>query len=228
MTKTVGLVIDTTAHDLGLGLFWEGGKRTVYQKPRPRRQSDLLFPTLTGLFKKARLTPADLGFIAVNNGPGSFTGVRVGVSAARAIAQGLSKPLVGVSGLEALARKAAERRRPGSHVAAVKPALRGEVYFALYQVRAGGRLGTLVRPRWDSLEAFLKMCRRQSNPPSIAGHPRHDVVLPLEAVFEAALERYRKKDGYPWPYERVHPVYLQPSWAERKNTRYDKDKQARF
>ena len=105
------LAIETSASHLGLGIYrYRPGAARVRPLAesfvrRPLQQSEALFPTLTAMFRRLRKSPSVLDAVAVNVGPGSFTGVRVGVSSARAIAQGLNLPLVGISGLEALAMK---------------------------------------------------------------------------------------------------------------------------
>jgi tRNA threonylcarbamoyladenosine biosynthesis protein TsaB len=99
----------------------------------------------------------DLDAVAVSVGPGSFTGVRVGVAAARGLALALSVPAIGVSTLHALAL-AAREEHPGRPVMAVIDAGRGEVYVAV-EDEAGEPLGApvsmphaqaaaLVRPGW--------------------------------------------------------------------------------
>ena len=63
-------------------------------------------PAIEEVFTKASLQPADIDAIAVSEGPGSYTGVRIGVTMAKTLAWSLQKPLVGVSSLKALAANA--------------------------------------------------------------------------------------------------------------------------
>ena len=70
--------------------------------------SKRLMPTIESLFKQVNRTPKELDLIAVAEGPGSYTGVCIGVTVAKVLAWTLNKPLVGVSSLEILARNIKE------------------------------------------------------------------------------------------------------------------------
>ena len=117
---------------------------------RPGHAMQLL-PLATRLLDDAGLAFADLDRIAVGVGPGTFTGLRIGVATARALAQGTGAELAGVSTLRALAANAA-----GRPVLAVLDARRGEAFVAEYdadgaEVRQPAavtpdRLATLARP----------------------------------------------------------------------------------
>ena len=87
-------------------------------------------PAIDELCRQAGWSVADLTGVAVDRGPGLFTGLRVGLATARAIAAARASPGVGVTSLEALAH--ACRRRTGLLVPVVD-ARRGEVYWALYR-----------------------------------------------------------------------------------------------
>jgi tRNA threonylcarbamoyladenosine biosynthesis protein TsaB len=94
-----------------------------------------LHPAMERMLKAARLKPRDLGLVVVGTGPGSFTGMRVGVAAARALAFALRIPVAGVCSYDALAA-AAPADAPA--VACVRDARRGEAWFALYGPATGG------------------------------------------------------------------------------------------
>ena len=89
-----------------------------------------LIPVIDAALETAGTTYADLDAIAVSVGPGSFTGVRVGVAAARGLALALAIPAVGVSTLDALADEA-RGAHPGRRVLAAISAGRGQVYALL-------------------------------------------------------------------------------------------------
>ena len=95
---------------------------------------------------------AALGGVAVSIGPGSFTGLRIGVSVAKGIAFARGIPLVGVPTLEALALHAAEadRTRTGTRLLAALDARRDEVYCQLFEVTESGPV-----PLWDARDMTL-------------------------------------------------------------------------
>ncbi|MCP1170122.1 tRNA (adenosine(37)-N6)-threonylcarbamoyltransferase complex dimerization subunit type 1 TsaB, partial [Limimaricola sp. ASW11-118] len=94
------LAIDTSAAHCAAALRLEG--RTLARvEPMAKGQAERLMPFLEELLASEGLGFKDLAAIGVGCGPGNFTGLRIGVSAARGLALGLSIPAVGVSGFEA-------------------------------------------------------------------------------------------------------------------------------
>jgi tRNA threonylcarbamoyladenosine biosynthesis protein TsaB len=89
------------------------------------RHAEKLLPMVAAVMKESGLTFWDLDKIAVAKGPGSFTGIRIGLAAARGLALATSKPLVGVNSLEAIAHGVCSQ---GRAVLAVLDAKRGQVY----------------------------------------------------------------------------------------------------
>jgi len=87
-------------------------------------------PAVQGLLARHGLSPTDLDGIVVEVGPGSFTGVRVGVATAKALALGLSRGIVGIGSLDALVVACGSTDDP---ILALRDARAGEAYFALYR-----------------------------------------------------------------------------------------------
>lgn len=91
--------------------------------------SQRLLPMLQAMLEAAGLTVKDMDMIAVVNGPGSFTGLRIGIATAKGLAEGAKKPLLTVSTLEA---EAYAVRGMGGYICPLLDARRNEVYTALY------------------------------------------------------------------------------------------------
>lgn len=103
--------------------------------------ADALLPVIEDMLDQAGRRKQDLGAVGVTTGPGSFTGVRIGVATAKALAWGLGCDLVGVTSLAAMAA-ALLAENPGSELAVpVLDARRGEVFAGVYR-----RVGSWVKP----------------------------------------------------------------------------------
>ena len=149
------LAIDTCAQGtLALGRA-DGGTLTILGEaeiPAKRNSSDLL-PALRGLLEEHGIAPGQLDVLVVTSGPGSFTGVRIGLSTVKGLAEALEKPVVAVSRLAVLAAKAGAQ-------AAAFDASRGEFYFGGYVVGAAEKLlsGEEMAARARELGSALAVC----------------------------------------------------------------------
>lgn len=103
-----------------------------------RKHSQNIMPMIDSLFESLGMDISEIDVFAVTVGPGSFTGLRIGISTVRAFAQALNKPVVGVSTLEALAYNFANA---SDTVISMLDARRDEVFYAVY---ANGN--TLMEP----------------------------------------------------------------------------------
>jgi tRNA threonylcarbamoyl adenosine modification protein YeaZ len=128
VSAAYGLAIHTSSPELGLAIAdVSGGPIRGQQWGLGREVSSLLHQTLAEFMPPQ--TWADLAFVAVSQGPGSFTGTRLGVVLARTLAQQLDIPLFGISSLAAMAATAPAT---AGSVAVQMPAQRGEIYGAIY------------------------------------------------------------------------------------------------
>ncbi len=125
------LAIDTTAEFGSVGLIGEspGGDSIAAELPihAPDGFGPLIFDAIASLLKRNRVELREVTRFAAASGPGSFTGVRVGLAAAKGLAEVGGKPIVAVSNLQALASFGSRARR-----AVLLDARRGEVYAAVY------------------------------------------------------------------------------------------------
>ncbi len=116
------------------------------------RHSEILMPTIEKMLRRARITPDSLEMIAVGLGPGSFTGLRIGLAVAKTMAWTLKIALVGVDSMEAVARAA---RYCDGRVAVLADAKRSNCYAALYEMK-NGSCRSLLAPSLLSLGEFLE------------------------------------------------------------------------
>jgi tRNA threonylcarbamoyladenosine biosynthesis protein TsaB len=133
-----------------------------------RRHAEDVTPMIDFVVKRAGLGLNELAAVAVNVGPGLFTGMRVGIASAQALAYALSLPLVGVDGLAAMA--AAVPAATASHVDIVVPTIdarRSEVAWATHRVNSGGAqvradMARVDAARVGSIEDLLVAIRERA------------------------------------------------------------------
>jgi tRNA threonylcarbamoyl adenosine modification protein YeaZ len=124
---SVLLAIDTAAPRLALAVLRDGDRVDTHVEDMATGQAERLFPALEELLSRAGVTYTDLTRIAVTTGPGSFTGLRIGLSAARGLGLALSIPVVGIPSLLALSLVA-----QCDPVAVLLDAKRGEAYVQTF------------------------------------------------------------------------------------------------
>lgn len=129
------LGIDTSNQAMSVALVDQDSliiEKTVNIK---RNHSIQLMPAIEALFHEARWSPKDVDRIAVASGPGSYTGVRIGVTVAKTLAHTLGAELAAVSSLHVLAGNG--EQIPDSFIAPVFDARRGNIYTGLYHYQNG-------------------------------------------------------------------------------------------
>jgi len=134
------LGLDTSTTTGGVAIISEQRLIANYQLDVTLTHSARLFPALEAVLHDAQLTFKEINGIAVSIGPGSFTGLRIGVAAAKSLAYLNKIPLVGISTLDALAYPFIQSQRL---ICPILDALRGEVYTAVYQT-ANGNLEKII------------------------------------------------------------------------------------
>ncbi len=137
------LAIETATDTVGAGLIRSDGGSAERIHVGGRAHAELLVPTIEEVCAASGCTIGDVDAIGVDVGPGLFTGLRVGVATAKALAQALGIGVLGASSLDVLARAAAERMETGGaeRVVSVVDARRGEVFAAAYRFDEGESSG---------------------------------------------------------------------------------------
>jgi tRNA threonylcarbamoyladenosine biosynthesis protein TsaB len=136
------LAFDTALAACSAAVWSDGAILAARLERLDRGHAEALMPMVEAVRTEAGLAYEDIDRLAVTVGPGTFTGLRIGLAAARGLALAIARPLVGVTTLEALAAGVSEDERQGRSVLAVIDARRGEVYAQTFD--AG--LAPLVPP----------------------------------------------------------------------------------
>lgn len=212
------LAIETATPGASVALA-DGRDAVAYAARVDRRgHNEFLVPAIDFCFDQVGWLPADLDGIAVDVGPGLYTGIRVGLATAQALGASLGVPVIPVSALDALALDAATGRR---HIWAVVDVRRGELAVASYRPVPGGVVKDtgveLVDP--DGFRARL-----ESDPSDTlvvgeveavgtgvlrglhrakTGRPRYPSARAIAEIGAGRLER----DDVPHP-EEIRPLYL--------------------
>ena len=222
------LSIETATLAGGVALMDEAGLIAEYRLHVEARHSERLLSAIDRLLYDSGTSVADLGAIAVSIGPGSFTGLRVGLSTAKGLAMGSGRPLVTVPTLEAIA---ALFPYSNALIAPMLDARRQEVYWALFDTREG-RPVRLHPEEAASPDAALASIGHLDQPVLfvgegaeryrellLAGRPGRALFPPKALQFPSAagvaeLGLAKLKDGEVHLPEEVIPFYLRASTAE--------------
>jgi tRNA threonylcarbamoyladenosine biosynthesis protein TsaB len=129
------LGLETATPQVGCAFGDEEGPVASFHLSQGRRHAETLAPAIDFLCRESGIGLDSVGVIAVDVGPGLFTGLRVGVATAKAMASALGVPVAGLSSLDLLAYP---HRRSAGLIASVVDARRGEVFWALYRAVPGG------------------------------------------------------------------------------------------
>lgn len=220
------LAVDTTTQFLCLGFYGED-KLYEYNLELGRRHSELLVPTISRALRALDWQLEDIDYFACGLGPGSFTGVRIGLAAIKGFAFALNKPVVGISTLDIIARNAKES--DAAYIMPIIDARRNLLYCSLYKKEKGGL--RRIRPY---LLLSEKEFLREAKPKSIilgdaaalykekilknikgAAISSRDYWYPqARHLIALALERI-KKEKFDNPFK-VKPIYLYPKECQIK------------
>lgn len=128
------LAFESSAKPASVALMRDGQLLSQYFQCSALTHSRTLLPMAEDMLKNAELSIEDVDKFAVAHGPGSFTGIRIGVSTVKGLAWASNKPCTGVSTLEAMAWNGAAA---GGYVCPVMDARRSQVYNAIFEIKDG-------------------------------------------------------------------------------------------
>lgn len=180
-TLATNILILDTASGAGHVALSTGGKLHAQRAlSTPRQQAEQIFPAIAAILEERELRLADLQAVAVSTGPGAFTSLRVGLTAAKSLAEAAGLPLIGISSMAAVARLA-----PGFPTAILLPASRGEFFLSVASMEPLGAIDPL--PREPSLSE-VELVRPESWLSGLAAPPRY-VLSPSAELLDLAAER---------------------------------------
>lgn len=159
MNKTI-LAIDTATEACSVALL-HNGQISSLDELSPRTHTQRILPMVDELLAKAGLSLKQVDALAFGRGPGSFTGVRVGVGIAQGLAMGANLPVVPVSNLLTMAQAAYEKTG-ATNVVALIDARMNEVYFAQYE-RVGQCWQAIVAEQVCSPEHAISQIQPKDN-----------------------------------------------------------------
>jgi tRNA threonylcarbamoyladenosine biosynthesis protein TsaB len=239
---TVVLALDTTTPTGSVALIEDDRVDEERRGDPSRTHAERLPGEILSVLDARGLRAGDVDLFAVASGPGSFTGLRIGIATIQGLAFVHRRPVVGVSALDALAWAAADRATPDTLVAAWMDAHRREVFSALYRVAEAApfaldRLAEIDAAAVGDPSATLARWMARGASPSVFvgdGALRHEAVIraggakdavivsppPLAGVI-GRLARARAQAG-----QAVTPAGIRPLYIRRPDAEIARDNQA--
>ncbi len=227
------LAIDTTALTSSAAIvFYDGCKSpgsakiiALSQLNTSAKHSEAMLPMIESMLKSAKMSISDIDMFALSEGPGSFTGVRIGVSLIKGLAFGTGKPCVGVSTLDALARNLSGY---DGVICPVMDARRSQFYTALYRGKSklteddcisadslreliiqNGSQAVLVGDGAELAERLI----------ALDGVKRVSELLVYQNAYSVAVcaaEKFQNNKNLDFSDSALSPVYLRLPQAERE------------
>lgn len=208
------LCIDTSSKLCGVGIFENEKSIDKIELNNGLTHSETLMPILKQILEKNSLVLKDFDLIAIDIGPGSFTGIRIGVATAKAFSDSLTIPCVGIDSLEILAYQIKEP----SIVCSAIDCKNDNCYFALYELRNNEyvileapsaktkqEVTDLLDSKYSNKE--IKFVGDAFSSKSLFNH------LSVENLNLAALKKFTRNNFHG---EEILPLYLKKSQAERQ------------
>lgn len=177
----IWLGIDTANTPLSVAIVKDGAILAEVNSSMAVNHSLRAMPVIEELFETVQLKPKDIDAIAVSEGPGSYTGVRIGVTIAKTLAWTLKKPLFGVSSLKVLAGNAVYF---DGLICPIVDARRNNVYAGVYEF-VNGELTANAEDGHFAIEDLLDVLAKKERPVLFVGK---DVAMHEELIVEKLKE----------------------------------------
>ncbi len=221
------LAFDSSAKSASVALLRDGVLLGQYFQNSGLTHSRTLLPMAEDLLKNSELKMSDIDLFAISVGPGSFTGIRIGVSTVKGLAWALDKPVCGVSTLEAMANLG-EIAGENALICCAMDARRAEVYNALFEIK-NGKISRLCEDRAIAISDLFSEIEATGREPYFVGDGAqlcHNYFTENGKNSRLAPEIIRNQNAYGVALsavnaeqisaEKLLPIYLRKSQAERE------------
>ena len=201
-TATERVSVALGDHERVLGLF---------EVTRGRRHAETLTPAIEFVCRQADIQITEIACVAIDVGPGLFTGMRVGIATAKAIAQALVVPMIALSSLDLLAFPL---RRTEQLIASIIDARKGEVFYAFYKQNKTG-IQRLLEPTVGGVDDLIADLLGRGQETICVG----DGALRYRDQIEAGFAAEFAGDAYSFPsaaalVEMATPLALKEHWIQ--------------
>ena len=222
------LALETSAKSVSCAVVEDGAPLASAYQCTGLTHSRTLLPMVDAMLKNADLTIDDMDALAIAAGPGSFTGLRIGIAAVKGLAWAADKPCLGISTLEAMAENIAHLN---GLVVGAMDARRAQVYNAIFEA-AAGELRRLTEDRAISIEELyadlakidkkIILCQRYLTEHGVKCSLAPAALLYQNAVGVGLAAERAYARGETVSAQELLPVYLRPAQAERlRNAKLD-------
>jgi len=204
------LAIDISTKNLNIAVFLDGKVHGIYLENCLKTHSEILLKNLDALLKSLNLKLGDFDYFCCCIGPGSFTGIRIGVCTIKTFAQAFNKKVIAITSNELYAYN--ESSKNGFIISAVN-AMQNKIYYAVYKNGA-----EIVAPSICEISDFNEIVKKYK------GHivsdlliPGADVVLVKDLNDKLAnLANFKATQNLAVDFLAVEPLYVRLSAAEEK------------
>ena len=212
------LAFETSENVCGVCIYFSDEKYFSSQINLKHSHSELIFEIAESLFKLAEIKAGDLDSIAVSEGPGSFTGLRIGFSAAKGIAYGANLPLIKVPTYEALALQLTPLIDENDKFIISNKVNKDEVYFSKFQIRGNNHIFVEDLTILQN-ELFVQKCDGTRVFGNSASLLKANVLIPSvpDPLFIAKWAVKFGKNKKIFNYDFVEPNYLKEFIVKEKN-----------
>ena len=204
------LGIETATEQVSVAIGGHEGVLGLVEVCRGRRHAETLAPAIEFVCTQADVHLDEISVVAVDVGPGLFTGMRVGLASAKALAQALRVPMIGMSSLDLLAYPL---RHTGRTVVAIIDARKGELFYAFYRPVPGG-VQRVLEPRCGTIDDLIAEVMARSDDVICVGDGalRHRDEIVAELRCEMAEQFLSRPSAAPLV-QLAHARALREEWV---------------